>query len=633
MRHLVLIRALWVLALCSIAVSASGENLAQGGSFDSESDLDFWPGHGPLAQWDAEDAFGDPKSGSVEVANIFDPGVGSFIFQCVSVIGGNRHAFGAYGKIPIGPENAVFLQMRVRWFAGDDCTAGVLSFSPAAPEVSSVGTWQLMEGDTFAPFEAKSATVDIITYKTEADPPFSVAGLFDDVFLSPLCSRDIDCEDGDFCNGFERCNDAGACEAGPTCESQDPTLVCSESQQACVVQWNADFQGDSNHAGVLGQNDPVDFSEPGVLWNAFEVQALNSVIASDSVTDPFTKFASAGAAPLEALMMFEGEVIGFAGEPGRDALFGDYLLLTDDYGVDSSVIDWELVLPMKGEYELLFTFNDDKDPDRSITFDIEDGDSAAQVGGAVALAMRAEATAEGVIRGTATGEPGGEGHWSGLQITSVPERRWLVDFHGDEDHRSLFGQTNPGLSNATEVWNSFDVQAFNSTSASDFQTDGSLDLVDDHGADLGVTMAFQGDMIGWSGSPGADPVAGDYLLLVNAFGVNTNVIDWQLSGLRPSSTYRLTFLTGGDGATTRAVLFEVGSQDLTLRNVDESGTLDVISDGAGQIAAKATNAGSFEGNWAGLEIEFIPEPSSTALSASALLTLLYMARRSRIRTG
>lgn len=203
---------------------------------------------------------------------------------------------------------------------------------------------------------------------------------------------------------------------------------------------------------------------------------------------------------------------------------------------------------------------------------------------------------------------------------------WNVDFHGDSDHLGLFGQTNPV--DHTEpgiIWNTFEVQAFNSTTNSEFESNTSMTLLDADGNDQGVALSLAGDLVGWAGSSGADSLVGDYLILASFARIDTSSVSWTISGLDANTEYDLTFYSHNDQNPVRGINFAInGGVAFAQTNTDPPITVRVSAEVNGNILGTAVNMlePSAEGDWAGLQIERIPEPSSLVLGILGLIALV-----------
>ena len=210
---------------------------------------------------------------------------------------------------------------------------------------------------------------------------------------------------------------------------------------------------------------------------------------------------------------------------------------------------------------------------------------------------------------------------------------WNVDFQGDRDHLGLFGQTDPVDHTEPGVtWNTFEVQAFNSTTNSEFESNTSMALLDANGNDNGVALSFSGDLVGWAGSSGADSLVGDYLILASFAGIDTSFVSWTISGLDSHTEYDLTFYVHNDQNPVRGINFAMnGGVTLTQTNTDPPVTVRVLADAEGRIIGTAVNMlePSAEGDWAGLQIERVPEPSSLSLGLLGLISLVSFGSRKR----
>ena len=221
-----------------------------------------------------------------------------------------------------------------------------------------------------------------------------------------------------------------------------------------------------------------------------------------------------------------------------------------------------------------------------------------------------------------------------LASSAVGGTTWNIDFQGDSDHLGLFGQTNPiDHTEPGVIWNTFEVQAFNSTTNSEFESNTSMVLLDADGNDNGVALTFSGDLVGWAGSSGVDSLVGDYLILASFAGIDTSSVSWTISGLEANAEYDLTFYahsTGGTGSPVRGIDFAMnGGVSFTQTNADPPVTVRVFAGAAGMILGTALNMlePDAEGNWASLQIELVPEPTTSRLALAA--TLFYFGRRRR----
>ncbi len=184
---------------------------------------------------------------------------------------------------------------------------------------------------------------------------------------------------------------------------------------------------------------------------------------------------------------------------------------------------------------------------------------------------------------------------------------WNVDFQGDTDHAGLYGQTDPIAHTEPGVtWNTLQVQAFNSKTKSQFQSNASLDLRDSEGNDSGVVLQLTGDLVGWAGGAGAESLVGDYLILASFAGIDTSTLTWKISGLEANRVYNLTFYAHNDQRAGRGIRFSMNrGVELQQTNKSPPKSVKVVADGRGAITGTARSlrdAGS-EGNWAGLRIE------------------------------
>ena len=221
-----------------------------------------------------------------------------------------------------------------------------------------------------------------------------------------------------------------------------------------------------------------------------------------------------------------------------------------------------------------------------------------------------------------------------LASSAIGGTTWNVDFQGDSDHLGLFGQTDPADHSELGVfWNMFEVQAFNSTTNSEFDSNTSMTLQDADGNVDGVALTFSGNLVGWAGSFGAESLFGDYLILASFAGIDTSSLSWTVSGLGANTEYDLTFYaagTRGTGSPVRGIDYAMnGGVSFTQTNADDPVTVRILTDVNGNIFGTAMNMlePDAEGDWAGLQIERVPEHSTLALATLALLCVSYCSRK------
>jgi len=139
--------------------------------------------------------------------------------------------------------------------------------------------------------------------------------------------------------------------------------------------------------------------------------------------------------------------------------------------------------------------------------------------------------------------------------------------------------------------------------------------------------------VGWAGSSGADSLVGEYLILASFASIDTSSVLWTVSGLDSNAEYDLTFYahsTGGAGSPVRGIDFAMnGGVSFTQTNADPSVTVRVLTDVDGQILGTAVNMlePDAEGDWAGLQIVRVPEPSSLVIGTLGLVSLMWFRPR------
>jgi len=189
---------------------------------------------------------------------------------------------------------------------------------------------------------------------------------------------------------------------------------------------------------------------------------------------------------------------------------------------------------------------------------------------------------------------------------------WNIDFQGDAGHGGTYGQTGPAAYSQTGVyWNVLEVAALTQPWPTRHTPNPSLPLRDAAGNETGVTFSLRGDAFGWAGRGEFDPLLGDYLIFTAfpAFGVGTNPIWWEITGLAPNTRYCLTFYHTVTGWSRGLLfgLFDAGKPLLvSVSNVEgeNAATACVTSSEEGRIVGFVTvdlRLGT-EGDWSALSI-------------------------------
>ncbi|MFX0203937.1 MAG: hypothetical protein ACFFCW_48185, partial [Candidatus Hodarchaeota archaeon] len=129
----------------------------------------------------------------------------------------------------------------------------------------------------------------------------------------------------------------------------------------------------------------------------------------------------------------------------------------------------------------------------------------------------------------------------GVSVTSA--QIWKVDFQGDENHNSTYGQNGPrDYTEPGVYWNMFEVAGFSAVGATNVSTPPiSMNLLDADGNDHGVTLTILTDSWGWANEGTLDDLWGDYLIILNAHGATSDPTDWEITGLSPNTLCELTY--------------------------------------------------------------------------------------------
>ena len=205
--------------------------------------------------------------------------------------------------------------------------------------------------------------------------------------------------------------------------------------------------------------------------------------------------------------------------------------------------------------------------------------------------------------------------------------QWNIDFQGDGNHNNTYGQTGPvDYTEWGVYWNIFEVPALSAPWPTNYATNPSMDLADDEGSfGVGksslVKFSIVGDAYGWAGGAGADPLTGDYLIILNSFGVTNDPLTWRITGLAPSTTYRLTYYLAN--VFGRGINFVANGVETTVSVPGLSVASALVTTGWGRIiTGTADSEGYAEGNWSALTISTVaatatnPHPANGATDVS-----------------
>ncbi len=239
----------------------------------------------------------------------------------------------------------------------------------------------------------------------------------------------------------------------------------------------------------------------------------------------------------------------------------------------------------------------------------------------------------GEVSGAYTGDV--EVFSTAFEVSILPSgipTQWNIDFQGDENHNNTYGQTDPVAyvgpyleEQFKDYWNIFEVPALSAPwpGPTNYVTNPSMDLADNEG-NVGVgksslvKFSIVGDAYGWAGGAGDDPLTGDYLIILNSFGVTNDPLTWRITGLAPSTTYRLTYYHR-DSVLGRGINFVANGVETTVSvpGLTVASAL-VTTDWGGRITGTADSDGYAEGNWSALTIATVavtatnPHPANGA---------------------
>lgn len=176
-----------VFTLCA-AASAGAENLVQNPGFDGNTTgWVVYSDPNVLAEYSAEDASGDPSSGSASVTN-YHPSGGTAVdgfSQCVPVVENVEYRFAAQVKIAAGQGSTGDGGITVYWYDSPACDTYISGLSVAS---DVTGNWTPVSDFQIAPAGAESAKVFVKVFKLDAGG--SLNALVDDVVVEPVLFQD-----------------------------------------------------------------------------------------------------------------------------------------------------------------------------------------------------------------------------------------------------------------------------------------------------------------------------------------------------------------------------------------------------------------------------------------------------------
>jgi hypothetical protein len=191
--------------------------------------------------------------------------------------------------------------------------------------------------------------------------------------------------------------------------------------------------------------------------------------------------------------------------------------------------------------------------------------------------------------------------------------QWNVDFQGDENHNNTYGQTNPvDYTEWGVYWNIFEVAALSAPwpGPTNYTANPSMDLLDGGGSSGPVKFSVIGDAYGWAGDAGDDPLTGDYLIILNGFGVTNDPTNWEITGLAPNAACQLTYYHR-DNFVDRGINFVANGIETTISVPGSSvASALVTTDFLGRIRGTADSTGYNEGNWSALTITTVATTAS-----------------------
>ncbi|MCP4900755.1 MAG: hypothetical protein GY906_27640 [bacterium] len=163
-------------------IGVSAQNLVSNPHFDIN--LAGWTGSG---WWDSDDFSGNPQSGGS--ATYINQNVGPVSFyivrQCVELMtAGQTYQLSGYFHLPTGHTGTGWGQLGIAWYSSSGCTPADYISGADAPHIRTIGSWRKTLLTEEAPFEAVSAYVYTINYKSNANGTFQVSA--DEIVLQEM---------------------------------------------------------------------------------------------------------------------------------------------------------------------------------------------------------------------------------------------------------------------------------------------------------------------------------------------------------------------------------------------------------------------------------------------------------------
>lgn len=171
-----------------IPMSLPAQNLVVNGSFDV--DLDHWSVNEkePMShEWVADDAAGDPASGSILIGNLHPAANNAVVVeQCLPAIAGHQYQLGGRVRVPSGDGQSLTDRavLALRWKSDRECTihnGGTVTFGQSP---NAFDTW-ITAGPHTVEARAGSQGVAVRLLLNRMEDGNTFFAQFDDVYLIP----------------------------------------------------------------------------------------------------------------------------------------------------------------------------------------------------------------------------------------------------------------------------------------------------------------------------------------------------------------------------------------------------------------------------------------------------------------